>query len=391
MSQCETSSDFLMSPHQFLETAIRQVFPNGAQIAPSHRDVPPEQRFLIIPSKLNYPRWIVPQDPTVGDPGLHYWQPYDTSSRLKWSAIRMAYRAGHLAQLPNVQSIGIHFQNSADEWAYVGWKDTESPLPVTYLGDPFARGKAVSFWVNSQQKQCRFVSKVPIGQSASHKVIHEAKALETLMQVNATKVSPDFLYLNQAKGIAAQELIWGASTSRTLQERHLQWMECMRCADETISLSDAAFALETRLRQQSMLDATQKKNAIEWLEKIQDPRLLSAFRLHGDFAPWNLKISRHDQSMIAVDWEEFRPVGFPLYDFIHFYFIQQYENKAQRKNILAIILKDPLFQAAMKMLGIDEKLVSKLYHYFLLDYWCRRLEEDDALLSQEFYFMEFIP
>src|SRR5690606_25810285 len=40
---------------------------------------------------------------------------------------------------------------------------------------------------------------------------------------------------------------------------------------------------------------------------------------HGDFAPWNIKVSRGDGSWTALDWERGELLGFPCWDWFHFH------------------------------------------------------------------------
>jgi hypothetical protein len=53
-------------------------------------------------------------------------------------------------------------------------------------------------------------------------------------------------------------------------------------------------------------------------------QLYPAFRVHGDFAPWNLRVHRSGEIAGVVDWEEFSSLGLPLVDYFHYHFIQAY-------------------------------------------------------------------
>ena len=39
---------------------------------------------------------------------------------------------------------------------------------------------------------------------------------------------------------------------------------------------------------------------------------------HGDFAPWNIKVSRADGSWLALDWERGQLAGIPGWDWFHY-------------------------------------------------------------------------
>jgi hypothetical protein len=49
-------------------------------------------------------------------------------------------------------------------------------------------------------------------------------------------------------------------------------------------------------------------------------RIVECHMIHGDFAPWN--IICQDGSILAYDWEESNPVGFPFHDVFHFIYRQ---------------------------------------------------------------------
>ncbi len=125
---------------------IDKVFPTGSLPAWNADDVPPQERFWVIPGKRG-PRWIIPRTPLVGWPALRQWRPYDLSSRLKWAAITTAYRARQLGLMPGVAPIGV--AGSSDlSWEHVGWREDPTPVPVIYVGTPGPTRKAVATLVN---------------------------------------------------------------------------------------------------------------------------------------------------------------------------------------------------------------------------------------------------
>ena len=57
------------------------------------------QEFLVVPGE-GTPRWLFPAWHHNIDPALACWSPYRWKSQAKWTAIRVAHRAGFLAALP---------------------------------------------------------------------------------------------------------------------------------------------------------------------------------------------------------------------------------------------------------------------------------------------------
>jgi hypothetical protein len=357
-----------------LDHIIHSIFPPGTEWTADIEEIPPSCRFLVISDKANYPRWILPWDSALGMHGLQFWWPYELFSQCQWGVVITLYQKGLLKHLPGVTAFGVKIDPMQD-WSHMGWQSSQAPIPVIYLGLPMPRSKAVVFLVDSQRKACVQVAKCPVGETAKQKILHEANILKKLSSFTK-KIAPDILYQNNEIGIAIQQAVTVQTTPRKLTEEHINWLTNLRQPVST-TLTEHLAMLKRRL---SNLPSDLPEKVFD---RFSDDREVPAVWIHGDFAPWNFKRTT-DGSLIGVDWEESREHGLPYYDLLHFYFIQQKLAHRNGKRMAPLSQKS-LVRQYLQAFRLDESWVEKLYGFFLLDYWCRRLEESDQVQADFFY------
>ena len=88
-----------------------------------------------------------------------------------------------------------------------------------------------------------------------------------------------------------------------------------------------------------------------WDKKIQ------SVKIHGDFAPWNLKFSSKRNKMIAYDWEMSQESSLPFYDLIFYKFSVQ---KLLHKKV-DINCQEYLSALEKKGFLLEKKFLSELY------------------------------
>jgi thiamine kinase-like enzyme len=360
---------------------IGHLFPDGTELLPSN-DVGREGRYWVIPGKLGTPRWILPENPAIGMTGLRFWRPYDLASRVKWQLILAAYQNQCISSLPNVFSFGVKIPAAAT-WCHLGYQKRDTLMPVIYMGDPISRSKAVSFMVDVPAKQCTTVTKVPLGKSADRKILHEADILQQL-QSKSRNIAPGILYRSNDRAVTAQNICQFQSPKRKLTSNHLKWLFEMQSVDQPTTLSDNVEILENRLEACGIKkNDPDYKQMDRYLASLSNRNQVPVTWVHGDFAPWNLK-EKNDGSFLAIDWEESLCEGLPLYDLIHYFYVQNADKLAPDK-ILDLILAHPLVPQYLTRLNLSPQDAVQFYGYFLLDYWCRRLEDGDEVLAGQFY------
>ena len=291
-------------------------FPKGSRPSVAGSGDPSPQSFFVIPGKQG-PRWIVPENPDHGWPALRSWRPYDLASQGKWAVLMGAYRMGLLGLIPGIAKIGIAVPVGAN-WSHLGWGAAAAPRPVIHVGTPSRGQRFVASLVDPCQGRALAIAKVPVGADAPARILCEADLLERLAE-EKPGLGPRLLFRDPDHGIATEEVLCGRRTGRRWTAAHRIFLEQLRIPGETISLQGAV----KRLRSELGLLPREKADGIgRILDELNDPTPLPAVWVHGDFAPWNLFL--RDGSLVACDWEYARPLGLPLFDAMHFMWMQRY-------------------------------------------------------------------
>lgn len=285
--------------NEALQPIVSKIFRSGAQLAPNARDVPPENRFLVIRGKHNTLRWILPAKPKEGLAGLQFGEPYDLASRLKWNTILFTYKLGQLHHLPGVQTIGVE-QVDFKQWSHLtGSEDQVAYTPGVYLAEPSPRQKAVVFLVNSLRQECPFVGKFPLGTIAGRKINHEAEMLIHVAK-HSGGIAPSLCHQNHLDGNSLQSVQAFQGTGRALTTQHVEWL-LQLCSGKRISLLAEAQQLIQRFTKLDTLPDPIQCWAFAQCERLSAHTLEVPMVIqHGDFAPWNLK-RLSDGTLFAVD------------------------------------------------------------------------------------------
>jgi len=291
-------------------------FPKGSCPSVAGNRDPLAQSFFVIPGKQG-PRWVLPENPAHGWPALRSWRPYNFASQGKWAVLMAAYRAGLLGLVPGIVKISIAIPAAAN-WLHLGWGAVAAPRPVIHVGTPSCGQRFVASLVDPCQGRALAIAKVPVGADAPARILREADLLERLAE-EKPGLGPRLLFRDSDRGIATEEVLCGRRTDRRWTAAHRIFLEKLRIPGETISLQGALERLRPGLG--GLL--REKADGIgRILDGLEDPTPLPAVWVHGDFAPWNLFL--RDGSLVACDWEYARPSGLPLFDAMHFMWMQRY-------------------------------------------------------------------
>ena len=329
----------------------------------------PSPEYLALPAQQ--PRWLIPSGAQRVDAALASWAPYRLSSRFKWTTIRLASRLGLLHALPNVQPIQLDNAEQID-WPAVGWRRAEPPIPLFYLGTPGPRRKAVVHLVDANSGRCEAIVKIPIAPEAKGAIVREADVLTELTE-ELYPFSPRLLHLDRERGIATQQFIPGNSGSRRLRPEYFELLRSLVWLDEPTSICQhVANWREQRL---PLLGQDVDFDLLESaLEECCDAYSLPSCRVHGDFAPWNIR-RRSRGAAALIDWEESQDVGLPLQDPFHFLHMQDFLFHCQPKAHFEEIV--PFAET----LGIEPQLCRKLEIAYLADAYmhcCSRADQQRA-------------
>ena len=259
------------------------------------------------------PRWLVPAGHRLhGDPFLG-WQPYRATSRLAWAAMKSAVRCGAAPPMLPADSAYIECIANLD-WRSLGWYRPCDPEPLVYVGTPGNRRKVIVHLIDPNSHSCELIVKVPLTAAARPAIEHEAKTLLDL-QNEGFEAAPRLVAFDRTAGVASQTIVRGSRAGLKLTRELALLLQSLELRGGTISLREVASALE---KQTSRLELSTADRALaaRALDEMNDTDDLPAVRVHGDFAPWNIKLP--NGSAALVDWEDSWPRGLPLHDAYHF-------------------------------------------------------------------------
>lgn len=357
---------------ELIEKIIGKVLPSGSPLAWNANEVPPGDRFWIIPGR-DGPRWIVPQNPRYGRSVLSQWRPYDLSSRIKWVAFMAAYRTGRLGMVPGVVPVGVARASDSNR-GHLGWTNERGPVPVIYVGTPGPTRKAVAHLVDVATCRTAGVAKIPLGARAAENILHEADILG-LLEEEKPGIAPRLRYVDRAACISVQDSITGRSSFRGLTQAHIDWLRDLRIPGTETSLREQSEYLMKRLVHLEGLPEATRCLLENVLEQLDDPTPLPAVWVHGDFAPWNLRWVEQGK-LAAVDWEEAMPVSLPGVDLIYFYVIQDFlfcDNAPDKAwHQLQGFVDSHLVRSYIERFWYVEKLLTSLVLFTLADMLIRR-------------------
>lgn len=276
-------------------------------------------------------RWILPENAGSLSGLLVAWQPYSIPAKAGWGLIRMAAKGGFLSHLPGVTNFKTGL--SSADWHDFGWSQTEPPAVIAYAGTPGTHRKLVVILADPRDGTGRLVVKCPLVDTAWPQITHEFSTLKSLRE-EKRNIAPIALGINHEKRFTVQSYMHCSSTRINICKEHYTFLEGLVQTDNNIFAEDIHTTLiEERkklINNFEILPETKQLTGKLLAESIWKG-IIPAVRVHGDFAPWNIK-KRNDGSLCALDWENSEPIGLPYYD-LSYYQIQVAHNLRRRIRI----------------------------------------------------------
>lgn len=273
-------------------------------------------RMIEIPG-LESPRWILPARLSSARTILGEWQPYKFGSRLLWKALMVAGRLNLLSTLPGVVCFDTSFD--AIDWAPFGWRGRQSPLPLIYVGTASPHQKLVAILVDRTSERAPLIVKRALGPKAHVSLRREVKALSDMRDTHPNlapeplRTAPDFSF-------TVQSHLGGRSAPPALTPAHIKFLSKLAEPDERVDSASVLRILSERrddLYTKGLLHGEELAQIDTLIDRMNGKEDMPATRVHGDFAPWNLKLTT-DGGICAVDWEESRKLGLPYDDLAHY-------------------------------------------------------------------------
>jgi hypothetical protein len=331
------------------------------------------RHFAALPSLKNA-RWLVPLDsPAVASTGLSLYTPSRMSAKMKRGALRLAmhtrlpvwYR-DHIwiaqRELPPIEAaINPLFPEQSVRWAL------SSGAPEG------ARNRKASGLVIAPDGRMLGFVKLARSGIARGILSRETSMLEHFAKFpGMADVVPQFVFSGEIDGtrVLVQKPLPGAPAPIGLTPAHREFLKslqtplCVNAAD-----TSTAARLMGRLRALDTLrpDLTAVcERVIGELREFEVPMTI----IHGDFAPWNLRI--HNGKITAFDWEYGEIHGLPLMDEIH-YLLQCGWLLEEWSTQEALDCLDNL--GKNRPLGLEPRHVETICTVYLLDTLARLLGE----------------
>lgn len=240
-------------------------------------------------------RWLVPTADRRASAALRSWRPYSPAARLAWVVVLASFQ---MASGGKDRSVG------------------GEAVPVIYVGTEGPSQKAVCLMV-LPNGEVEGVVKVPLGPRAGGTIMHEAGALEALREELPDLLVPRLLDTNHALGTTTQTWMRGGPSGRSFSRRHADFLWRLQLPQQRVSLAERRNGLEKRLAATDIPSAELRASTRRLLDSCNGDGQFAASWVHGDFAPWNLKLS--GGQLAAYDWEDADGRGLPLHDLAHFF------------------------------------------------------------------------
>ncbi len=347
-----------------------RLYGGNVEVTEQWRQVPSSHRFLIIPGKHG-PRWVVPAEPAFGWPVLQQWRPYDVRSILKWNFLGLAYRWGRLGSLPAIQKVGMEGTLALLKI----FPETENAgriIPVIYVGTSGLPRKAVVTLVGQEDTRPYAVVKLPLGEAASKGILHEAATLERLA-IFMEGIAPKLLFVDDQSGVSVQQVVIGKLSGRKLTRQHIDLLCLLRTGKITTTAAFCERLLE-RVREIHPPNDPVREHITQLVQVLADSTPLPAVWAHGDFAPWNLKLT--EQGGRAIDWEEAQENALPLIDLLYFFAIQGYLFGGKH-DFINDFFNHHLVQRYMEVFELTPHVAGKIALLGLVGFWLHRVQQGE--------------
>lgn len=173
--------------------------------------------------------------------------------------------------------------------------------------------------ISRKTKDTLCVTKLAISENASRQIRYEAEILNQL-QLKNLHLMPKLLKVTEDASI--QEYLSGTPVQASITTYHISFLKKLHL-NVNINIKDY-FNEKIIPLIETMPEKKRRMTLLKLLEKfeIPDASIMTTI-VHGDFAPWNLKLDASNQ-LLAFDWEDCIMMGLPLHDLYHAHLIFYY-------------------------------------------------------------------
>lgn len=344
-------------------------------------DVSLELRVL---KKAGEPFLILPSAPGLAAKSLSLYPAQRTKAKFARKMLGVAFSVGLPLPLHRA-SLQISTQGAFARFLMqlAGGESRAFPSFAILAGNPNAEGRRFLLLLFDEQQQPAFVVKVGITEAARRLIQSESSFLQGM---KGRPGLPKFCGSVASDHLEAFALEYIEGESPTREDRPVigKLMEGWLDRNRKVCVRDvpAWQALEKAVGAIPGADLIRRMG--EDADFTFHPTLF-----HGDFAPWNIKVSSRQGTWTVIDWERGDTIGFPAWDWFH-YVIQTgaLVEKLAAEALLERfenLIADPIFQHYAEIAGIKgkEKLLGSLYlsHLIHVIQPGDGIETDKALLT----------
>jgi hypothetical protein len=277
------------------------------------------RRFAVMPSLQN-PRWFIPLDsPAIASAAFSIYTPARVSAHLKRAGVKLAARLG--VPLWFRDQILIASREAPPlEQVIERVLPGESPRIGLSAGapEPAINRKASGVVLDARGKVLAFV-KIADSDVARRIQEHEARMLPALGERAGQGLTfPKLLFAGEVDGryLTIQTPLAGRPAPARLTPAHRLFLASLRCGI-TCSAAETAMVRTLSARLDALApDHTGLAGLLDRFTPILEAMSVRSTIVHGDFAPWNLRLNHGRIS--AFDWEYAELDGLPLIDEAHY-------------------------------------------------------------------------
>jgi hypothetical protein len=319
-------------------------------------------KFSIV-KKAGQPFLLLPQSPSLAARSLSLYPAQSSKARLAKKALFMALRVGIPLPLEKA-TVGVSNGNSFVSYLkeLIPGKTNKSPPFAILAGNPNAEGRRFILLLFDDRGQPAVVVKAGIGESAKQLIRKESIFLQSVP--SGMNGLPAFRSSFSSAKVEALALDYIEGDSPQREDRNRMETILSSWMDHERRVLPEQIPAWQILQQKAFSNPLFARTSSELAGNIFHPVLF-----HGDFAPWNIKVSSKDGSWTVLDWERGEHIGFPGWDWFH-YIIQTgvlVEKQTPPESLSTInnLLQAPAFQTYAGKTGIAGHERSLVVAYLL--------------------------
>lgn len=300
------------------------------------------------------PRWFVPENPVLGRMVLEHWRPYSKAAWVKWKILLYLYKFGLLGYMRGVKRI-----DTTEMGSILG--AMEGCVPVVYIGTPSTARKLIVMLVRVSDAEIIGVVKIAVGERAVDAILNEANALTALSEKGVENL-PRTISLDSITGTCRQTLVVGSPSRREFGRCHMDWLLSLP-REGCTTLRECSNEYLERLKSSHRIPYHSRSCIFEHLTRNANDEMIPKVWVHGDFAPWNLKLTR-DGKLVAVDWEDAR-IGLPMHDACHHFLMQAH--LFSDRGVLEKLRRNKYVKQYLDEFSIDQTCLDGLIVCYMVD------------------------